>query len=236
MSLFTSILISGPDARTFLQGQVTCDVNSLSTENPMLGALNSPQGRVQAVLRLNIADGGIVAGVVSTMAERTMQRLRRYVLRSKVTLDFTTAAGDQPQSLLGELRAGIPHVFPETYESFVAQMLNLDLLGAISFDKGCYTGQEIIARTHYRGAIKRRMFHFSTDCTPPLPGARVLSDSQHAGDVVYAVPVDQGCEMLAVVSLAYANAELTLENSAALKPQSLPYEVTAARNSGTEPQ
>ena len=68
--------------------------------------------------------------------------------------------------------AGLPQIYGETYESFVAQMLNLDLLGAVSFTKGCYTGQEIIARTHYRGAVKRRMFRFAAACPPPPPGAR----------------------------------------------------------------
>ncbi len=61
---------------------------------------------------------------------------------------------------LSQVRAGLPQVYPETHEAFVAQMLNIDLLGGISFEKGCYTGQEIIARTHFRGAVKRRMFLF----------------------------------------------------------------------------
>src|SRR4029078_3527574 len=52
---------------------------------------------------------------------------------------------------------GLPQVYAATSEAFVAQMLNLDLLGAIAFDKGCYTGQEVIARAHYRGRVKRRM-------------------------------------------------------------------------------
>jgi folate-binding protein YgfZ len=56
-----------------------------------------------------------------------------------------------------DVEAGLPQVFSATSESFVAQMLNLDLLGAIAFDKGCYTGQEVIARAHYRGRVKRRM-------------------------------------------------------------------------------
>jgi len=58
---------------------------------------------------------------------------------------------------LADIAAGIAQVYAATSESFVAQMLNLDLLGAIAFDKGCYTGQEVIARAHYRGRVKRRM-------------------------------------------------------------------------------
>lgn len=56
-----------------------------------------------------------------------------------------------------DIAAGIPQVYAATSETLVAQMLNLDLLGAISFDKGCYTGQEVIARAHYRGRVKRRL-------------------------------------------------------------------------------
>ena len=59
-----------------------------------------------------------------------------------------------------DIAAGIPQVYAATSESFVAQMLNLDLLGAIAFDKGCYTGQEVIARAHYRGRVKRRLQRF----------------------------------------------------------------------------
>ena len=56
-----------------------------------------------------------------------------------------------------DIAEGLPQVYAATSEAFVAQMLNLDLLGAIAFDKGCYTGQEVIARAHYRGRVKRRM-------------------------------------------------------------------------------
>lgn len=55
-----------------------------------------------------------------------------------------------------EIQAGIPEIYPATQEEFVPQMLNLDLLNAINFKKGCYTGQEIVARTHYLGTVKRR--------------------------------------------------------------------------------
>jgi folate-binding protein YgfZ len=131
---------------------------------------------------------------------------------------------------LADIRAGLPQAYPQTHEAFVAQMLNLDLLGAISFTKGCYTGQEIIARTHYRGAIKRRMFRFRTPCPPPAPGTRIAAGDQHAGDVVDAVAVQGGCELLAVVSLAQAEQPLTLESStgAALERLSLPYEITSS--------
>ncbi len=74
-----------------------------------------------------------------------------------------------------DVAAGIPQVYAATSESFVAQMLNLDLLGAIAFDKGCYTGQEVIARAHYRGRVKRRMqrwLHVGNTVLKPGDAAR----------------------------------------------------------------
>jgi folate-binding protein YgfZ len=230
--LFTSILISGADARSFLQGQLSCDMDKLSRDKPLLASLNSAQGRVQAVLNLIERDDGIVLSIVSSMAERTVQRLRKYVLRSKVkieTLDASLTQAPRPTPhapLISQIRLGIPHVFPETHEAFVAQMLNLDALGGISFEKGCYTGQEIIARAHFRGAVKRRMFRFGMNGSPPTPGTRLLSNGEHAGDVVYAAATDDGSELLAVVSLAQADAALVLENGVALEKLELPYSVT----------
>jgi folate-binding protein YgfZ len=82
--------------------------------------------------------------------------LKKYVLRAKVKVAEASAPAPGPEPL-DAVRAGLPLVGATTSEAFVAQMLNLDLLGAIAFDKGCYTGQEVIARAHYRGRVKRRM-------------------------------------------------------------------------------
>jgi tRNA-modifying protein YgfZ len=231
MSLFTPILVSGSDARSFLQGQLTCDMDTLTRDNSLLACCNSAQGRVQAVMTVMERDAGVVLLVVSVMAERTIQRLRKYVLRAKVTIeDATSQLHDvtAPQAdLLSNLRGGIPHVFPETHEAFVAQMLNLDLLGGISFEKGCYTGQEIIARAHFRGAVKRRMYRFAANCSPPTPGTRLLVGDEHAGDVVYAAATEQGCELLAVVTIAHADAHMHLDalTDVPLIKQPLPYSV-----------
>jgi len=131
---------------------------------------------------------------------------------------------------LEDIRTGLPQIFTQTYESFVAQMLNADLLGGISFEKGCYTGQEIIARAHFRGTVKRRMFRFGADCAPPAPGSRVVSeDGNHAGDVVVAAASGTGCELLAVISLAQRDATLRIDAipDGALRKLPLPYTVTS---------
>jgi len=102
---------------------------------------------------------------------------------------------------LQDIAAGLPQVYPETHEHFVAQMLNLDVLNGISFNKGCYTGQEIIARAHFRGTVKRRLFRFSGSGPAPEPGTRIVNGDQPAGEVVNAVTTATGCELLAVISL-----------------------------------
>jgi folate-binding Fe-S cluster repair protein YgfZ len=103
-------------------------------------------------------------------------------------------------------------------------MLNIDLLDGISFEKGCYTGQEIIARAHFRGTVKRRMFLFHSSGAAPVPGARVLAGEQHAGDVVDAVATEDGCDLLAVISLAQLNSELHVDGQdAVLSRLPMPY-------------
>jgi folate-binding protein YgfZ len=97
---------------------------------------------------------------------------------------------------------GEPQVYAATAGEFVAQMLNLDVLGAIAFDKGCYTGQEVIARAHYRGRVKRRLQRFRTAEPRQLrPGdAGELAD-RRTFRVVDSVRLTDGCEFLAVAPL-----------------------------------
>ena len=110
---------------------------------------------------------------------------------------------------------GEPQVYTATSGEFVSQMLNLDVLGAIAFDKGCYTGQEVIARAHYRGRVKRRLQRFRTrELRPLAPGdAGELADGR-TFRVVDAVRFADGCEFLAVAPLAGA-ASRTAEDLAA---------------------
>ncbi|MFN4263931.1 MAG: YgfZ/GcvT domain-containing protein [Thioalkalivibrionaceae bacterium] len=77
---------------------------------------------------------------------------------------------------LGDILAGLPLVTPETREHFVPQMLNLGVLGGISFAKGCYPGQEVVARMHYLGKLKRAMLRYAATCEePPAPGTPIVS-------------------------------------------------------------
>lgn len=82
------------------------------------------------------------------------------------------------------VRAGIPVILPQTQEQFVPQMANLDLIGGINFKKGCYPGQEIVARMHYLGRLKRRMYlaHVASDVTPQAGDAVFSADMAEPGD------------------------------------------------------
>jgi tRNA-modifying protein YgfZ len=105
-----------------------------------------------------------------------------------------------------DIADGIPQVYAATSEEFVAQMLNLDALGGISFEKGCYTGQEVIARAHYRGRVKRRLQRFMSRG----PAKLVIGESGQLVDgrafkVVEAAQLTNGrCEFLAVAPLVVA--------------------------------
>lgn len=109
-----------------------------------------------------------------------------------------------------DIAAGLPQIYASTSGQFVAQMLNLDCIGAISFDKGCYTGQEVIARAHYRGRVKRRMQRFLSDYPLQLaPGDHgELADGRSFRVVEALTRSDGRCAFLAVAALDSTATEL----------------------------
>lgn len=215
---FGVLSVSGRDAATLLQGQITCNVNELNTTRSSLAAMCNPKGRVIAVLLLVKNADGFLLILPVEMLETVKKRLQMYVLRSQVnisdgsdaycllglsepgepsprfvtqntettiTVNFPAACNrkllitdtetairlwqskldyqgyrkaNQTEWRYLDTVSGIPWVTQATSEEYIPQMLNLDKLGGISFNKGCYTGQEIVARTHYLGKTKREMF------------------------------------------------------------------------------
>lgn len=108
-----------------------------------------------------------------------------------------------------DIAAGLPQVYQATSGQFVAQMLNLDCIEAISFNKGCYTGQEVIARAHYRGRVKRRMQRFVSEAPLQLcagDGGR-LADGRAFRVIDAVTRADGRCEFLAVAALDGAGSE-----------------------------
>ena len=127
-----------------------------------------------------------------------------------------------------DIAAGIPQVYSTTSETFVAQMLNLDLLGAIAFDKGCYTGQEVIARAHYRGRVKRRLQRWFHAGDSLAPGATARSSDGRSLIVVRVAPAENGGqEVLAVgpfvIDPAPSEPAPTEDGVPQVEPRPLPY-------------
>ena len=240
---FDLIAINGPEAKKFLQGQVTCDVNRLSPSHSLQGAICNIKGRVVADFRLvefqdtcflelsagmadvvkpvldkymvfSRAESSVVAtgvartglildgnadllqeilgplpandGDVSTNGNLLAIKIPGPELRYE-TWHFTdpneaSAQDEQLQKIsdhsetvplshwtLLDIRAGIAHVDPPLTELHLPEALNYDLSGVISFTKGCYTGQEIVARMHYRGTAKKRLFCVRVSDLPAQP-------------------------------------------------------------------
>ena len=224
--------VTGPDARAFLQGQLSNDVAQLDAGRPLLAGLHSPQGRVLALLRLwpDGADGALAA-LPSELLGAVIAQLRRYVLRARLEIVDASASWqlhgtsdalgqldyqlhptmavrevtlDQADWDALEVAAGVPEIHTATAGEFVAQMLNLDCMGGISWTKGCYTGQEIIARSHYRGQVKRRMRRYAAAATePPPPGGSWTTRDGLSMRVVRSAGLAAGrCELLGVAPLA----------------------------------
>ncbi len=131
---------------------------------------------------------------------------------------------------LNDIRAGIPSITSGVLEAFVPQMLNLQLIGGLSFTKGCYPGQEIVARMQYLGKLKRHMRRFTmphaADQSIPAPGVSLAAaGDEDAGRVVDAVAGPDGqVEVLAVVKVALSEGSLTFEGRT-LTAQAMPYEL-----------
>jgi tRNA-modifying protein YgfZ len=289
----------GPDALSFLQGQLSNDLARLGAERSLLAGYHNPQGRVIALLRvLQLAPEDLLAVLPRELIAPVMARLAKFILRAKVKLadeslswrvgGLLAVAGEAaasgaaraagalvaalpaapdsvahsadavavqvaqqparwlllsptPRSPLPDADAaaaaqiwqrvaiacGEPQVYAATSGEFVAQMLNLDALGAIAFDKGCYTGQEVIARAHYRGRVKRRMQRFVTLAPQALkPGDTGTLTDGRAFKVVDAVRRTDGrCEFLAVAPLIEGESAPALAEAAAgehLEAESLP--------------
>ena len=178
-------------------------------------------GEAMAIRR---ADGCAELWISSTQAEEV-----RTLLADKLT--------EAPLNdwLLGQIRAGIGQVFGPTRELFIPQMINLQALGGVSFKKGCYTGQEIVARMQYLGKLKRRLYRLSLPGSElPAIASEVFSPvhASAVGEVVLAATADGAVELLAVLQQdAVSDGRLSLQSAAGpqLTLLDLPYTLDSDR-------
>jgi len=289
------VAVTGEDALTFLQGQLSCDVAEVSSTQSRLATWCTHKGRIMMVCRVFKQADGYVLTIPHFQVDGVLQRLRMYVLRAKVSFslsdqqllglfDPTASVVNTQVAALGsdqcaqideicylrlpsdtamyylladeqvlknywqqysglkvgfaawqlqEILAGQAYLSPQTVESFIPQMLNFQVLNAVSFSKGCYTGQEIIARTKYLGKIKRRLYlcHADTQACPQAGDALATELDTRGQSVGFVVATqshpDNGCLLLVVAQskiIEAKQARLDNPQGAVLTIKTLPYE------------
>ncbi|MGZ0785020.1 CAF17-like 4Fe-4S cluster assembly/insertion protein YgfZ [Pseudomonas saponiphila] len=143
--------------------------------------------------------------------------------------------GELNQWLLGQIRAGLGQVMAQTRELFIPQMLNLQAVGGVSFKKGCYTGQEIVARMQYLGKLKRRLYRLALPTGElPVPGTPLFSPTHGSaiGEVVLAARATDQVELLAVLqaeAVEDGNLHLGALEGPSLHLLDLPYQLDRDR-------
>jgi len=305
LSHISLIKATGSDASSFLQGQLTNNIDEVTNDNSQLSGYCNQKGRLLASFRVFQNQDDLYLSIPEELYEDTFKRLRMYVMRSDVEFSNCSAdevsigfSGPEADSVLNkhfqnipqktdqvthsenlsiirltgvqpryqisgpidniqdlwlkldvnaapvgedvwnllEIQAGIPNIYQPTVESFVPQMINLDLINGISFKKGCYTGQEIVARMHYLGKLKRRMYRVHINTSEPVAAGTPLfspnsTSGQGTGNIVISAPSsDKGTEALAVIQISESeNTGLKLNdaNGAEIKIMEIPYEFPA---------
>lgn len=127
---------------------------------------------------------------------------------------------------MARIAAAVPSVTAATQDAYVAQQLNVDRIGGINFKKGCYPGQEVIARMHYLGKPSRRLFAYRASGAAPAVGAELRTASgEEAGSVVASAAAGEGAAILAVMKLKTleAGAALSTADGASVTALDLPY-------------
>lgn len=213
------LVVAGKDAATLLQGQITADIKKLAfiqqenNHQSGLSAICNRQGRVMAIFwAIKIDDETFHLLMPSCIAEKIQKHLQIFIFRSKVTINLDSPSEEDLATLPKGLV--IPWITAQNSEEYVAQMLSLDLLEAINFKKGCYTGQEIIARMQYLGKHKRRLALVKAKDPNDLTiNATLLTeDGKDAGTIVYA----EDHQALAVIRLEHEKSPLKINNDVTL--------------------
>lgn len=241
------IKIHGRDPVALLHGQTTVDVKGLSEGHGVAGALCTPKGRMVASFGLAMYQGAAWISLPADRIDSLHQALAKFLPFFGCTLDVTDWQGlgnvdpvDAPIQIdLGGLYEGwspdavqgqsgwesmriqkaLAWVDAHSHESFTPQQLHLQSLGGISFTKGCYTGQEVIARTEHLGAVKKSVVPVSLS-QPSEPGD-LMGDGRKVGFLINAAD-DRG---LAVMAADIT--ECQTADGATATATSLPYEIVS---------
>ena len=224
--ILMSKVILADISESFASFSFTSDLPGL-LDNPVLPAEPGQVYQSDSLisLRLTATNGRQRFMLLSNQADEAITLWSQ--LASQLTIN------DQDHWRLQEIEAGIPTVYPQTQEAFVIQMSNLQLLDGVSFKKGCYPGQEVVARMQYLGKLKRRMYLAELDCSDcPQPGDDLVTAGADtvdgSGKVVDAVRLADSthCRMLYIAQIDKAESDqlrLAAQPQASIKRLSLPY-------------
>jgi len=169
----SKIIVSGKDNFKFLQGQLTCDMTNI-TENSHHAALCDNKGRVLVSLQVQKNHENFEIILPTVMCTIFINALRKYAEFSDVSFSAPEIYSP-PLDLLSSIRQKIAVILPETSGKFTPHELNYHELGFISFTKGCYKGQEIIARMQYLGKLKKKLTHIISPSSETIEGEVVNS-------------------------------------------------------------
>ncbi|MGN4934123.1 tRNA-modifying protein YgfZ [Aeromonas rivipollensis] len=278
--------LTGNDRVKYLQGQVTCDVNTLQPGQSTLGGHCDPKGKLWSDFRLLCLDESLLLLTKPSVLARQLPELKkfavfakveigefqgqvvglagqgtdawiaaqyglqetglveggmavrveadRWLLASESPLALGLPAGDEALWWGLDIKAGIPHLEAVHQGEYIPQMLNLQALEGISFTKGCYMGQEIVARAKYRGANNRALFVLAGQASGPVASGDTLEiqlgDNWRRSGMVLNVWQQQGQLWLTAVlpkdTEADARFRLKQEEGSRLSLQPLPYSLT----------
>ncbi len=237
LTSYSVFSVSGDDRVKFLQGQLTNDIEKVSSHQSQLSAICNPKGRMLSLFLVAAEADRYLFILPEELMPSTIEHLKKYSVFYNVDIapcdeyavtgidhagsqqDLATSQKhnglqinwDRDRSLLvlplpdaktlwnnndlsskpydewlvNDIQSGLPRLYSETVETFLPHNLNLPKLGAVSFDKGCYTGQEVVARMHYKGTLKSRLRCLEgEEQTLPAPGAAIYGDDKKVGEVV----------------------------------------------------
>ncbi|HBY87735.1 MAG TPA: tRNA-modifying protein YgfZ [Colwellia sp.] len=301
LSEFGAISLSGEEQSKYLQGQVTCDVNSSSESNLLVGAHCDAKGKVFSVFRLINRSSAHLLLQPTASIESSLKELKKFGVFAKVTIDktedlsFIALVGKQASNLLQqefaqvpdsltpvvqigstslvylcgeqaryiiideqvtittlreklalptysqsvwdllEITQGFPILTANTSGHYVPQMLNLQAINGISFTKGCYLGQETVARMQYLGKNKRALFYLNTQLGQPFQSDDVIEKQlgenwRKAGDILAHYQADDGS---CVIQAILANDDelpalrVASQTDSVVTNQTLPYTLVA---------
>lgn len=212
------VSVSGPEAKSFLQGLITNDIGKLTPEAPLYAALLTPQGKILFDFLLYEHGDAVLLDCARASAEMIGNRLSMYRLRAKVEIASRgnvaviaswndDSAGDWPDPRLAELGyrslaedfvdepsldaytrhrldLGVPEGRDFGQDEMFALDADLEELNGVSFDKGCYVGQELTARMKHRGTARKKLLPVeANEGGLPSPGSRVLARGSDIGAI-----------------------------------------------------